>query len=145
MDGIIMPEILKGHKVVGGRARGKALVTHEPISFMGGVDSKRGIIVEKGHELEGKKISGKILVFPGGKGSTGGSYMIYDMAQHGTAPRAIINIRAEPIVVIGSIMGGIPMVDRLNKNPIEAIRTGDYIEVDADKGLVKIIRKCSRH
>jgi len=133
--------VLRGHKVVGGKAEGEALVTRDCISFMGGVDPKSGIITEKGHELEGKKITGKILVFPSGKGSTGGSYMVYEMTKLGTAPKAIINIKADPIVAIGAIMGKIPLVDRLERNPIEVIRTGDYVIVNADEGLIEVYRK----
>jgi len=139
-----MSEItLKGRKVVGGKAEGEAIVTRDSISFMGGVDPKSGIVTEKGHELEGESISGKILVFPSGKGSTGGSYMIYEMVQRGTAPKAIINIRAEPIVAIGAIIGNIPMVDRFDNNPVKVIKTGDYVKVDANNGLVKVFRRKS--
>lgn len=137
-----MPElVLKGHKIVGGHAEGEALVTRDCISFMGGVDPSTGIVTEKGHELEGKCISQKVLVFPSGKGSTGGSYMLYDMVQRGTAPRAIINVKAEPIVAIGAILGELPMVDRLEKDPIKVIRTGDYVKVEAEKGIVRILKR----
>jgi len=134
---------IRGHKVAGGKAEGEALVTRDSISFMGGVDPKTGLITEKGHELEGKNIAGKILVFPSEKGSTGGSYMIYDMAKRGTAPKAFINVRAGSIVAVGAIMGNIPMLDRLERNPIEAIRTGDQLAVDADAGTLRIIRRKS--
>ena len=107
--------ILKGRKVVGGMAEGEAMVTKEPISFMGGADPKKGTITEKGHELEGQVISGKILVFPSGKGSTGGSYQIYDMAKRGNAPKAFVNLSAGSIVAIGAIVSTIPTVDKLDR------------------------------
>ncbi|MEM3571460.1 MAG: DUF126 domain-containing protein, partial [Candidatus Bathyarchaeia archaeon] len=65
--------VLKGRGIVKGYAEGKAIVSKEPISFLGGVDPKTGIVIEKNHELKGKKIAKKIFIFPYGKGSTVGS------------------------------------------------------------------------
>ena len=130
--------ILKGHKVAKGKAMGKALVSQTPISFLGGINPETGVIIEKGHELEGESVSGTILVFPIGKGSTGGSYKLYELACSQKAPKAIINIRADTIVAIGAIMGNIPMVDKLEQNPMEVIKTGDLVEVDADRGIVQL-------
>jgi len=130
---------LKAHIVSRGIAQGLALVTSQPISFLGSVDVKKGIIVEKGHELEGKSISGKVLVFPGGKGSTVGSYAIYQLKKNGLAPIAMINVKAEPIVAVGAIISDIPLVDNVEKNPIEIIKTGDKVLVDAIVGSVEIL------
>jgi predicted aconitase with swiveling domain len=130
--------ILKGHKVAKGKAQGEALVSQSPISFMGGVNPETGLIVEKGHELEGMNVCEKILVFPTGKGSTVGSYQLYELTIQKKAPKAIINVRADSIVAIGAILGKIPMVDRLDKNPLEIIVTGDLVEVDADQGIVRV-------
>ena len=135
--------ILKGHKVSKGEAQGQALVSHTPISFFGGVNPQTGLVVEKGHELEGVSISDKILVFPVGKGSTAGSYRIYELLYYKKAPRAIINLRADSVVAIGAIISNIPMVDRLEPNPLQVIKTGDIVEVDADKGIVKVKPKSS--
>ena len=137
-----MPEIiLKGHKVAKGKAQGKALVSRCPISFFGGVNLETGVIVEKGHDLEGISISDSILIFPTGKGSTAGSYQLYELTCSKKAPKAIINIRADPVVVIGAIIGNIPMVDRLDPNPLEAIKTGDLVKVDANQGIVTVRSK----
>ena len=133
--------VLKGHKVSKGKSEGETLVTKEPISFWGSVDSETGLIMEKNHELEGMSITGKILVFPVGKGSTLGSYRLYEMVRCNTQPKGIINLRADPVVAVGAIISNIPMVDRLDGNPLELIKTGDYVELDADKGIVKI-RSC---
>jgi uncharacterized protein len=133
--------VLRGHKVVGGVAEGEALVSQEPISFMGGVNPNTGILAEKTHELVGKKITGKILVYPTGKGSTGGSYRLYDMSVQKTAPAAIINLRAEPITAIGAIMGNIPMMDQFSDDPTKIIETGDWVRVEATEGRVVIRKK----
>ncbi len=130
--------ILKAHKVAKGKAAGEALVSKAPVSFLGGINPETGIVVEKGHEIEGKSVSGKILVFPVGKGSTAGSFQVYELACCKKAPRAIINLRADPVIAVGAIISNIPMVDRLDRNPVEAIKTGDFVEVDADQGIVRV-------
>jgi predicted aconitase with swiveling domain len=132
--------ILKGHRVSKGKAKGEALVSHSPISFMGGVNPETGFVVERGHELEGQSVTDKVLVFPTGKGSTAGSYQVYELTICGKGPKAIINIRADSIVVVGAILGNIPMVDRLDRNPTEVISTGDIVEVDADQGVVWVTK-----
>lgn len=130
--------ILKGHKVAKGKAQGEALVSQSAISFLGGVNPETGLVVEIGHELEGLSVSDKILVFPVGKGSTSGSYQLYTLVHFQKAPRAIINRRADPIVAIGAIIGDIPMVDKLEPDPLQVIKTGDLVEVDADQGIVRV-------
>jgi len=127
--------ILKGRKVYKGSARGPALVSAEAISFYGGVDPATGKVVEKGHPLEGQSITGKVLVFPTGKGSTVGSYIIYDMKKRGTAPAAIVNREIETIIAVGAIIAEIPCVDKIDTG---RIKTGDMLTVDADKGTVKV-------
>lgn len=140
MNSVANTFILKGRKIVTGRASGEAIVTSEAISFNGGVDNMTGIVTEPGHELEGQNIAGKILVFLTGKGSTGGSYKIYDMVSRGTAPLAFIQVEPEAITTIGAIIGNIPVVAKLDQNPTQAIANGDLLEVDADAGTVSVTR-----
>ncbi|MCK4248050.1 MAG: DUF126 domain-containing protein [Methanomicrobia archaeon] len=125
--------ILRGRCIVEGYAEGRALVTKDPISFMGGVDPKTGKIIERGNEIEGECIKNKILVFPSAKGSTGGSYMLYEAVKNKVGPKAIINSEAESIVVIGAIVSDLPMVDRID---ISLIKTGDFLKVNATKGEI---------
>jgi predicted aconitase with swiveling domain len=127
---------MKGRMINPGKAKAKAIVSREPIGFYGGIDAKTGIVIEKGHELEGKCVTGKVLVFPCGKGSTVGSYVIYGLVKNGVGPVAIINKETETIVATGAILAGIPCVDGID---IDKIETGDMLEIDADKALVKII------
>ena len=131
---------LKGRKIVGGYAEGVALVSRYPISFYGGIDPKTGRVAEFHHELEGQCVSQRILVFPSGKGSTVGSYTIYQMKKLGTAPKAIINTDTEIIIATGCALAEIPLVDHLDKNPLEEIRSGDYLKVYAERGEVEIVR-----
>jgi len=141
MEEVEMKIVLRGRKVIGGVAEGEAVVTKEPVSFLGGVNPDKGTLVERGHEAEGQCITGKIFVFPHGKGSTGGPYIIYAMAKRKTAPVAMINVEAEPIIAVGAAMGNIPLVDRLDKNPLEVITTGDHVRIDGDQGIVEITKK----
>ena len=126
---------MKGRMISPGIADGEAIVSTEPIGFYGGIDAKTGIVIEKDHPLEGKKVTGKILVFPCGKGSTVGSYVIYGLKKNGVAPAGIINKETETIVATGVILAGIPCVDQID---IDKIKTGDKIHLDADKSTVEI-------
>lgn len=128
---------LKGKTVREGKVEGKALVSKKPISFLGGIDPKTGKVLESGHPLEGKSVKDRVLVFPHGKGSTVGSYVIYQLAHNKTAPVAIVNREAEPIVAVGAIIADIPMVHRLSEDPIELIETGDYVEINGKRVTVK--------
>src|SRR5512135_3870145 len=125
--------VLTGRRISPGRTVGEVLATHMGISFFGGVDPETGVVVEKGHELEGQSIRGKVLVFPTGKGSTVGSYTLYRLKKAGCAPAAILNLEAETITAVGCIISDIPCVDHL---PIEKIKTGMQVSVDGESGVV---------
>jgi predicted aconitase with swiveling domain len=120
---------LKGRIISRGKAEGEALVTSQPISFYGGVDPNSGEVIEKGHELQGKSVKGKILVFPTGKGSTVGSYTLYRMKKNGTAPAGIVNRECETVVAVGAIISEIPAVDKVE---IAKIKTGYKIGIEND-------------
>jgi len=126
---------MKGRMISPGTAEGVAIVSTEPIGFYGGIDIKSGIVIEKGHPLEGKSVKDKILIFPCGKGSTVGSYVIYGLKENGAAPAGIINKETETIVATGVILAGIPCVDQID---IDKIKDGDVVLLDADNALVTI-------
>jgi uncharacterized protein len=126
---------LQGRKIYQGAASGEALVTSMGISFFGGVDPDTGVVVEKGHELEGQSISHKILVFPSGKGSTVGSYTLYRLKMNGVAPAAIVNAECETITAVGCIIAEIPCVDHI---PIDQFKTGVSLVVDGARGTVEM-------
>ena len=130
---------LKGRKVVGGYAEGEALVSRDPVSFFGGVDPETGVVTEPGHAVEGKCITGKVFVFPTGKGSTVGSYVIYRMKKLGTAPVALINVETEAILATGCVISDIPLVDRLEKDPLTTFRDGQRLRVYADEGVIETV------
>ena len=127
---------LKGRVVVEGHCKARALVSMKPISFLGGVDPATGRIIEKEHDLCGESIKDKILCFPHGHGSTVGSYVLYSLSKRRLAPKAIINRTADPVVVVGAIIANIPMIDQVD---ITQIKTGNLVEVNAQKGIITIL------
>jgi len=127
-------EQLKGRIIYKGKAEGEALVTSQPISFYGGVDPNTGIVLEKGHELQGQSVKGKILVFPTGKGSTVGSYTLYRMKKNDTAPAGMINKECETVVAVGAIISEIPCVDKIDTSKI---KTGNKVHIENDVVSIK--------
>jgi predicted aconitase with swiveling domain len=99
------------------------------------VDPETGVVVERGHELEGQSIAGKVLVFPTGKGSTVGSYTLYRLKHNGLAPAAIVNAECETITAVGCIIAEIPCIDQV---PIQEIRNGSWVEVEGENVKIKI-------
>jgi predicted aconitase with swiveling domain len=123
----------KGRGIARGKGSGPLLVSPAPISFLSGVDPDTGIIVEKGHPLEGTCITGTVLAFPYGKGSTVGSYVLYALSRNGHAPAAIVNAEAEAIIATGAIIGGIPMIDHIDI-PFARLKNGTFVTVNGDLG-----------
>ena len=136
-----MPKTVKCRCISKGIGEGEALVCRQPIGFNFGVDVPHGVIIEHDHAPEGQSFTGKVLIFPHGKGSTGGSYVVYQVACEGTAPAAIINLNTETIIAVGAIMGHIPVVDHMEENPYRLIETGDWVKVDAVNGTVTVTKK----
>ena len=123
--------ILRGRSISPGKARGKVLRLKDAFSFLGGVDAKTGELNAEG----GGNISGRIFVFPRGKGSTVGSFTMYDLKVHGKHPAAVINASAETIVATGAVISSIPMVDSVD---VDLLRNGDDVTVDGSKGTINI-------
>jgi len=129
--------MMKGRTISPGKVKGVALVSRDPIGFYGGIDIKTGIVIEKGHSLEGKCVKDKILVFPCGKGSTVGSYVIYGLQKNGVAPKGIINKETETIVATGVILAAIPCIDKID---IDQIKDGDTVVLNADNGTAEVAK-----
>jgi predicted aconitase with swiveling domain/8-oxo-dGTP pyrophosphatase MutT (NUDIX family) len=126
---------LEARRIYAGTARGRALVFREALSLLGGIDAKTGEVLNESSGLKGASVAGEILVFPGGKGSTAGSYVLYSLKAVGKAPAALVCDRAEAVVATGAIISEIPMVDRVQT---DLFRTGDMVRVEADDGYVEI-------
>ncbi|MEF8882354.1 MAG: DUF126 domain-containing protein [Halapricum sp.] len=127
---------IEGQPITDGIGEGEVLRSDEPISFYGAVEPDTGEFIEEGHQLEGENVAGKVLVFPRGKGSTVGSYVLYGLAQNGVAPAAIVNEETETIVATGAILGEIPCMDSLEA-PLDVLEDGEVVTVDADAGVVR--------
>lgn len=135
--------VLRGRKVVGGRADGEALVTHETIPGWGGVNPVQGVITEMRHPLRGVRFAGKVLVFRGAKGSSGWSAMYHTTRLAGTAPAALVFNEMTTKVALGAVVMRVPSVTDLDRNPLDIIETGDWVVVDADHGLVEVVKQRS--
>ena len=133
--------VLHGRKVVGGVVEGEALVTHQTISGWGGVNAMDGTIVEKRHELRGISFKGKVLVFPGAKGSSGWSGTFHMARWLGTAPLSMVFNEMTTKIALGAVVTHCPAVTDLDQDPLEVIATGDWVRVDGDNGIVEVTKK----
>lgn len=133
--------ILHGRKVVGGCAEGEALVTRQTISGFGGINPLTGIITERRHELRGQSFKGKILVFPGAKGSSGWSVNFHTARLAGAAPKAMIFKDMTTKIALGAVVMHAPAITDLDQDPLEVIATGDWVKVDADNGIVEVNKR----
>jgi predicted aconitase with swiveling domain len=132
------PFELRGRRVVGGVAEGEALVTHERISGWGGVDPRTGTVVETRHELRGRSFAGKVLVFPGAKGSSGWSAQFHVARLMGTAPAAWLFNEMTTKIALGAVVSHAPAMTGFDRDPLECIRSGDWVRVDADARVVTV-------
>ena len=133
--------ILHGRKVVGGSAEGEALVTRDTISGWGGINPMQGTIIERRHELRGQSFKGKVLVFPGAKGSSGWSTRFHIARLAGAAPKAMVFNEMTTKIALGAVVTHAPAVTDLDQDPLEVIATGDWVKVDGDQGLVEVTKK----
>ena len=132
---------LKCHKIIGGYGEGEALVSHQPICFYL-TDPKTGIVRERSHELAGKNLANKVLVFPSGKASSVVQIDgLFKLASHNVAPKALIVKDVETVLVVSAFIVKIPLVDRLEKDPFEIIDTGDFVKVNAERGIVTVTKR----
>lgn len=133
--------VLHGRPVVGGVAEGEALVTRQHISGWGGVDPRTGTIIETRHELRGQSFSGKVLLFPGAKGSSGWSNTFHLCRATGTAPAAMLFVEMSTKVALGAVVTHAPAVTDFDADPFAAIATGDWVRVDGERGTVEVWRR----
>ena len=133
--------VLRGRKVVGGCAEGEAIVTRDTISGWGGINEREGTVIERRHELRGQSFKDKVLVFPGAKGSSGWSAQFHLARVMGTAPAAWLFNQMTTKVALGTVVSHAPAMTDFDRDPLDVIRTGDWVKVDADNGIVTITRK----
>jgi predicted aconitase with swiveling domain len=138
MTQVRAPFMLRGRTVVPGVVEGEALVSHETISGWGGIDPATGTIIERRHELSGVCFTGKILVFPGAKGSSGWSGFFQTTRLLGTAPIGMIFTVTTTKAALGAVVTRVPALTDLDRDPVALIRTGDRLRLDATAGLVHV-------
>jgi uncharacterized protein len=139
----VMPRtvVLHGRRVVGGCAEGEALVTRQTISGWGGINERDGTVIERRHELRGKSFAGRVLVFPGAKGSSGWSAYFHMTRLNGVAPAAMIFTRMTTKIALGAVVTRAPAITDLDQDPFAVIETGDWVKVDADRGIVEVTKR----
>jgi len=136
--------VLHGRTIVGGSVQGEALVTSQTISGWGGIDPKTGTIIELRHELRGKSFKDKILVFPGAKGSSGWSAFFHMARLNGAAPKGFLFNKMSTKIALGLVVTHAPALTDFDRDPLAVIETGDWVEMDADLGIVKITKRSKR-
>lgn len=141
MSGITESVTIRGRKVVGGKAAGEALVTQQTISGWGGINERDGSVIELQHELRGQSFAGKILVFPGAKGSSGWSAYFHMTRINNVAPAAMIFTRMTTKIALGAVVTRVPAVTDCDADPLAVIETGDWVEVDADAGTITVTKR----
>ena len=130
--------VIRGRKVVGGRTEGPALVTRQTISGWGGVNPMKGEVIENHHELKGVSFAGKILVFPGAKGSSGWSGIFHMTRLTGCAPLGMLFNVTTTKAALGAVVLRVPTMTDFDRDPLDLIDTGDWVEIDADAGEVRV-------
>ncbi|HVT68636.1 MAG TPA: DUF126 domain-containing protein [Trebonia sp.] len=132
---------LHGRGLGGGVVEGEALVTREAIAGWGGIDQRTGTIIESAHELVGQSIAGKVLVFPAAKGSSGWSGVLHMTRLEGCGPKAMVFNVMNTKIALAVVVSHVPCVTGLDRDPVEAIRTGDLVRVDGDRGVIEILER----
>jgi predicted aconitase with swiveling domain len=133
--------ILRGRKVVGGSVEGEALVTRDTISGWGGINEREGTVIELRHELRGVSFKDKILVFPGAKGSSGWSAYFHMTRLNGVAPKAMLFNKMTTKIALGAVVTHAPAMTDFDQDPLGVIETGDWVKVDADRGIVEVTKR----
>ena len=123
------------------QAEGEALVAPTTLSFWGEVDPLSGRVIAVGHPLEGESLRGRILVIRSTKGSSATPMVMGLAHRQGNAPLALINTEIDALAVLGCVVNRIPMVSDLQEDPFEKIATGDYVQVDADRGTISVTKR----
>ena len=137
----------EGHGCAAGEFEGEVVVSSQPFGFWQGMDPQTGIVIDKRHDACGLSIKGKAFVFHFGRGSTGTPGIFLEAVRNGCAPGAIINVKSEPMIIMCALLAeaflkvSIPIVDGLDVNPMEALRTGDRVRVNGTTGVIERVSR----
>jgi uncharacterized protein len=136
-----------GRALAGGQASGTALVLTAPLSFWGGLDPATGRIIDQRHPQRDVEVTGRILVMPGGRGSSSSSSVLAEAIRAGTAPAAILLREPDLIIALGAHVAAelygqsVPIVV-LSADRYATIAHGDTLSItaDDDTATIKIVR-----
>lgn len=140
-----MSVLISGRGRVEGQVEAEAIVSRLPFGFWQGLDPQTGLVIDQRHDLVGLSLKDKVFVYPYGRGSTGTPGIFLEAVRNGVAPVAIINVNSEPMIQVCALLSkaffekSIPVVDGLERDPIETIKTGDRVRIDGRAGTVEII------
>ncbi len=140
-----MSRLFKGRGCAEGITEAEAIVALEPFGFWQGIDPATGQVINRRHPLLGHNLAGKAFVFTFGRGSTGNPGIFLEAVRNNVAPAAIINVRAEPMITLCSILSRhfygryIPVVDQLDDAFYQTVRTGDRLRIDGKAGTVEVL------
>jgi cis-L-3-hydroxyproline dehydratase len=138
-----MTRVLQGRAVIPGKARGRALVSGEPLSFWGGYDCETGEIIDRRHGRCGEIAAGRVFLFPTGRGSSTASGILLQSLLNGTAPAALVCLEVDPILALGVIVAeecfeaSLPLVV-LGREEFESVTDDDWIEIEQD-GTLRVV------
>ena len=118
-----------------GTAEGAVEASVEPVS-VARIDPASGILKEPGHALHGRCLAGSVLVFPSGKGSSSGSYVLLNLARRGLAPAAMVVSNADAVLIAGAVLAGIPLVSGLDADALRLLGASARLRVDGERGTV---------
>lgn len=136
-------KILKGRGVIPGIVEGKAIVCLGSITGWGGIDPETGVIKDYENSNKGMTIKDSILIMPGSKGSNGWSCYFGAARAAGCAPKGWAFTRIDSSAGVASAVMQIPTVVDfpLDADPCKAIKTGDYVRLDGEKGTLEILER----
>ncbi len=132
-----MAELIKARPIVGGTARGEALVSREPLSFWGGYNQETGEIIDRRHPLSGQNAAGRILVLPHSRGSSTTTAVLLEALRAGTAPAAIVTTAEDAFFALAAVVAeemygsAIPILS-VDLVEFERLETGQQIQIEAD-------------
>ncbi|KAF5078511.1 aconitase X swivel domain-containing protein [Oscillibacter ruminantium] len=127
------------HKISEGCVEAEAIVSKDHIMFYL-MNPETGDVIEKAHDLEGKSVANKILIFPGGKGSSVvQADGLFQLNMHKNMPAAMVVQFPETVLVSSAIIMEVPMVDKVSPEFYETVQDGDRVRVDANNGVIEIL------
>jgi predicted aconitase with swiveling domain len=132
--------VLRGPVGVGPTVEGETLVSRHGFNARYDLDRTRGIFSRPSHDLYGQSCAGKILVFSSAKGGIATSWALLDLKARGLAPKALIFRRTNPVMVQGAVLAEVPLLHLLEPDPVTTLRTGDWVRVEPERGLVEVVR-----